>query len=312
MEKVWSYRTRKIIGRAYNETKQALSALGGLAIRAGKTVHRFVHEIERYSLVFAALSVLAVCATMGVDLADRQSERTLRAWQIVRGYVGEVVETGGNRRVGASPSSLRQALEYLNRDFDGFVCASWFTKFFETVTGDSRRKCLFPRKAQESLTGLDVPTSQLDNVYLPGAKLEAVTLYLSSLRGACLWNANLTVANLKGADLSNSDLSYAILSHAKLEEFGEPGKIGIHSDLTGADLTGADLSDATLEKANLGSAILVNTDLAGANLMGAKNLRQEQLDQACGENRPLNIPVGLQWTTRSCPNDVQRVRGCEF
>ena len=73
---------------------------------------------------------------------------------------------------------------------------------------------------------------------------------------------------------------------------------GFHITLTGADLSGADLSGVNLFEANLSRA-----DLSGANLSGARNLLQEQLDAACGDDET-KLPEGL--TIKPCePNATQ-------
>ena len=77
-----------------------------------------------------------------VDLEDRQAERTFRAWQVVL-----TVRTAG--------SSRREAVEYLNREFDGRWCGFWMNRVSKQLTGNNRRKCLNPRKARESLVGIE-------------------------------------------------------------------------------------------------------------------------------------------------------------
>ncbi len=64
------------------------------------------------------------------------------------------------------------------------------------------------------------------------------------IRGALLWNANLSYAILPGADLE-------------------------YANLTSADLTGVNLVGANLSNANLTNAILSDTSLDYANLKGA-------------------------------------------
>jgi hypothetical protein len=76
-------------------------------------------------------------------------------------------------------------------------------------------------------------------VWLEGANLRGVILYMrplvdTDLRGADLSGANLSKAYLKGTNLSGATLRGANLSKAFLTEV----------DLTGADLSGADLSGA--------------------------------------------------------------------
>lgn len=103
--------------------------------------------------------------------------------------------------------------------------------------------------------------------------LATIALFGVDLRGALLFDANLSwiwvvSSNLTGASLSDANLTGSVLSS---------------SNLTNADLAGVDLTDANL------------TD---ANLTGVRNLTQEQLDKACqspeGEP-PHDTPVGLKW-----------------
>jgi uncharacterized protein YjbI with pentapeptide repeats len=62
----------------------------------------------------------------------------------------------------------------------------------------------------------------------------------------------------------------------------------VEADLSGADLSGAILSGADLIKANLSGA-----HLDGADLSSAKNLTEEQLDVAYGDERT-QLPDHLQ------------------
>ena len=91
---------------------------------------------------------------------------------------------------------------------------------------------------------------------------------------------NLRKANLAGTDLSKAHLVAANLREAELSE----------TNLREADLRAADLFEANLSGA----------DLFGADLFGAKNLTQEQLDTACGDD-DTKLPEGL--TIKPCePN----------
>ena len=91
-----------------------------------------------------------------------------------------------------------------------------------------------------------------------------------------------------GAYLNGADLSYANL-------------IGAH--LNGADLSYANLNGATLRGATLSDATLSDADLNGANLRGAKNLTQEQLDRACG-NENTKLPEGLTLKARATSKGI--------
>jgi hypothetical protein len=66
------------------------------------------------------------------------------------------------------------------------------------------------------------------------------------------------------------------------------------ADLDRAMLTGASFAGADFRGASLDGAIL-----AGANLSGARNLRQSQLDDACGDDRT-RLPSGLK--IKACGN----------
>jgi hypothetical protein len=96
---------------------------------------------------------------------------------------------------------------------------------------------------------------------------DALDLSFADLRDADL--AKLHIANLSGANLSGADLSEANLIKADL-----PRAYLYGANLSKANLSGADLSDANLRGANL----------SGADLSGALNVRQSQLDQACGDS----------------------------
>ena len=94
------------------------------------------------------------------------------------------------------------------------------------------------------------------------------------LRGADLFDYDLTGANLQYANLDNASLEEVDLSRANLEG---ASFVGAHLDqallaganLTDANLEGASLSGAELEGANLHSAWLRGADLQGASLVGA-------------------------------------------
>ncbi len=125
---------------------------------------------------------------------------------------------------------------------------------------------------------------------LSKANLSEANLRAANLRAAELSEADLRAADLRAADLSEATLSGANLARADLSE----------ATLTGADLSGADLSEANLFGANLSRADLSGANLSGADLFGAKNLTQEQLDTACGDD-DTKLPEGL--TIKPCePN----------
>jgi uncharacterized protein YjbI with pentapeptide repeats len=138
-----------------------------------------------------------------------------------------------------------------------------------------------------------------------------------SLRGADLRKANLRGAKLKWADLFGANLAAADLTKARL------GQVDLRqADMTGACLREADLGGAILKRAifcnanlrcaKFGDADLEKTEFAGADLSGAdlkhvKNLTQEQLESARGDEN-VKLRPGLvapaSWVSRErMPND---------
>ena len=117
----------------------------------------------------------------------------------------------------------------------------------------------------------------------PIVKSSAVDLSRADLSGQKLAVADLHQANLMYADLTGADLSRAKLNGAFLSF---------------ANLCGANLSQAGLNFAHLNLANLAGANLKAANLYSARDITQDQLDRACGDNRT-NLPPGL--TIGPCP-----------
>ena len=146
-------------------------------------MHRFLRAFEPWGIVLALFGVVIALVTIWVDLEDRQAERTFRAWQLVL-------------TVPSAGSSRREALEYLNREFDGFLCGAPVEWASGLLTGNRRRRCLFPQKERESLAGIEEIGADLSTADLVGANLV----------GANLVGANLTRAFLAGTDLTQAQL----------------------------------------------------------------------------------------------------------
>ena len=101
-----------------------------------------------------------------------------------------------------------------------------------------------------------------------------------TLEGAIFLGIDVRNLNLEGADLIGADLS--------------------DSDLTGANLTGANLADANL----------TGTNLSGTDLTSATGLTQAQLDTACGDRPPRNLPDDAIWRFAACcPGGAETWRG---
>jgi hypothetical protein len=107
------------------------------------------------------------------------------------------------------------------------------------------------------------------------ANLERHDLTGLILAGKNCFRVNLRNSNLRGVDLTRTSL--------------------VDADLSGADLSRAILDGATMTRANLKGAILARARLDGADLRGVKNLTQEQLDEACGDDQTRlsgNLSIG--------------------
>ena len=259
-----------------------------------------------WGIVLTLLGLLLAVTTIVVDLEDRQSERTSRAWQVVREY---------ENRAGTPGSSLREALQFLNHEFDGALCLGWVGRISQWLTGN-RRECFFPRKNRESLArisgrgvnlmGIDLSGADLTEADLTGVILRNSTLRDATLRDVRLLGADLVGADLVGADLTGADLSLsdAFTRAGFREALGVDGmrrftRADLSEALWNGHLTCADLSEALkniyardinardrpsrhradLSEADLSEADLSEADLLGANLTGA-NLSSANLGGA--------------------------------
>ena len=321
----------KLLSRFTAWARTGIRELGAVArcawtrmSRTGRGCHHLVREFEPWGIVVTLFSLGVAAVAIMVDLEDRQSERTFRAWQVVREFE--------DREGGAAGSSLREALQFLNRGFDGAWCrfpVGWVSQRF---TGN-RRECLFPRKNRESLagirargvdlTGVDLTGADLTGADLTGADLTGADLRDATLRDVSLIRADLVRADLAGADLTgaklraseftfagrdalteyglefpftpadfsealgNGDLTCADLSEVLMEDFRGAGTDLTGADLTEADLTGADLLSADLTGANLSDAILAGAHLSCVDFTDA-NLTGAKLSSAdlSGNLRP--------------------------
>ena len=136
-----------------------------------------------------------------------------------------------------------------------------------------------------SLEGETVIDQDLTIMTLAGASLEATMMTKVDLDEVDLRDANLSSATIEDSSLFGADLSGANLAGATLRDV----------DLRGADLTGAIMSNARLlEGTRLEFTALYETRLDGADLSGTLNLREGQLEDACGDQRtrlPASVTV---------------------
>ncbi len=148
-------------------------------LRPLRALHKAVVVIEPWGIILAVFGFVISIAGFILELDDRQSERTFRAWEVILSSQGQ----------GNNGSSVRKALEYLNREFDGRFCGEWGRSVSSALSGNNDRACLLPKKKKESFANVDLNKAILSGVNLSGA----------DLRGAGLSGTDLSGANLSGA-----------------------------------------------------------------------------------------------------------------
>ena len=157
------------------------------------------------------------------------------------------------------------------------------------------------------LSGAQLGDANLSGAFLQGANLSEAFLFNTNLSGVNLTDANLAKANLFGSNLSGAKLNAANLSgaymiivnlsEATLWGADLSGAFLQGSNLSGANFFAGNLSGAFLQGANLSGANLSDVDLSGANLSSSRYLSQNQLDEACGNDKT-RLPEGL--TVKAC------------
>lgn len=218
------------------------------------TINRLVHNFEPWGIFLALIAFFFTMTGFMLELEDRQSERIFRAWEFVLRVTTTPSKINPNVQVAAQGSSVREAMEYMNRKFDGMGCFEWVGWLSNELNGNIARECIFPKKERESFEFFSIPGASLFKIKLPGA----------DLRGADLSRAKLWEADLRGADLSGVALEEAALRKAKL--------------------WGADLREADLSRADLRGATGINCDQLKRARIWEKAYRDKSL--ACGTPIP--------------------------
>jgi hypothetical protein len=235
---------------------------------------------------------------------DEQSKRTVISQQVSKGFELLADKESPVKRLGGI-----YALEAIMNTSDQYhesvletLCA--FVRFStEGRTGDGppatevqaaltviKRRSDGPGRC--ILSGAQIPKAALNDANLYGADLSDANLSSAELLGIRLdGGASLVRSKLRTANLYSADLTGAILIEADVEAAQL-----ISSKLNGANLFQANLKGVNLNGADLSGARLTSARLDGADLSDALNLKQEQLDEACGTETKL--PRGL--TIKSC------------
>ena len=158
---------------------------------------------------------------------------------------------------------------------------------------------------QLDLSGRDLRGASAARAVLSGAVMDRIDLAHAELREAHMEGTVLTRARLvwlqaydarfDGANLTGSDVRRAQLSSAGLQD----------ASLDFANLTGADLRNARLKGASFKGAIL-----NGVDLRSARDLTQDQLADAIGDERtllPLSPDGGETLYVQSCWSEAEAV-----
>ena len=98
----------------------------GIALGSIK-LNRWVRNFEPWGICLTFIGLVAAFIGLIIEIEDRQSERIFRAWDIILSVKANTSESslGPNNEIPSSGgSSVRQALQYLNRDFAGKGCFS--------------------------------------------------------------------------------------------------------------------------------------------------------------------------------------------
>ena len=259
-----------------------LRSLGTSSTACARSLQQVASILTPWGVFIAAGSLLIATIGFAIDLSDRQSERHLRAWQLVFSVTGvsssriNIPEPDLYDRY-LRGSSVRPALEYLNRASPGIFCFNFLESILDAFSTDNRRRCIVPEKHRVSLAGLDFRGLNLDQIYLPFSRLEVSKLEDAKLTDANLEGANLTDANLRGTDFMNADLREALLSGATLDG----------AKMYGTDLRGANFYRTTLMKTMMNCSLQSDVErnisrVVCTDLRGATDLSCEQIKTACG------------------------------
>ena len=259
---------------------------------------------ERLVLFITVVTALTASIGFMIELEDRQLERTSFAWRTLTDAVENNFDTvtiehncddteesrnckrtttmelckkdnlslprTTEKTVYVRGSGVRDAFEYLNRDFPGRWCWSFVNSVSDYTTGNTKRSCVFPEKERVPFTGMCLSFLELPHLFLPNARLE----------GATLRYTNLSQSNLQGAYLFGSDMQNVTLHRANLQdaELGDAKLVA--ADLTGANLQGAKLMRVNFSEATMGCIADEENNVKCTDLRNVIGLNCEQLSKA--------------------------------
>ena len=243
--------------------------------------------------VFIGAAFLVPTAIMfWIDWDDRQTQPGSTGWQLVNQMVHQ------NAPVDSVEERAFELPESQKISFSAGVLSQ-----ADLPEGGLLKTTLL----EVDLSGAQLGDANLSGAFLQGANLSEAFLFNTNLSGVNLTDANLAKANLFGSNLSGAKLNaanlsgaymiIANLSEATLWGADLSGAFLQGSNLSGANFFAGNLSGAFLQGANLSGANLSDVDLSGANLSSSRYLSQNQLDEACGNDKT-RLPEGL--TVKAC------------
>ena len=265
--------------------------------RRGSLIRRFKESDAwvwtEVAAVFIGAAFLVPTAIMfWIDWDDRQTQPSSTGWQLVNQIVHQ------NAPVDSVEERAFELPESQKISFSAGVLSQ-----ADLPEGGLLKTTLL----EVDLSGAQLGDANLSGAFLQGANLSEAFLFNTNLSGVNLTDANLAKANLFGSNLSGAKLNAANLSgaymiivnlsEATLWGADLSGAFLQGSNLSGANFFAGNLSGAFLQGANLSGANLSDVDLSGANLSSSRYLSQNQLDEACGNDKT-RLPEGL--TVKAC------------
>lgn len=166
------------------------------------------------------------------------------------------------------------------------------------------------READVSTKSENWRGAEEDIALVTGANLKGSDLWYADAVRAFLVKADLRDANLQRVDFHYANLQGAVLTDAKINK-ADFGRANLRdTDLTRAELQGARLFDAKLQGATLNHANLTKADLRGTNFSGANlgktsGLTEDQLDEACGDEKTKPPDHMIGYKMKPCPEEPE-------
>ena len=292
-------RTRRVLIERTRSTYRSPAGLAAIGVSA--------------TLVLALLVVIALLRTGGTDSVSTNAPLIGALIALGGVFTTQLVNTGLEAQR-AQEAALQKYFEQVGElligkrslrdatpsDHLGTIARAQTLTVLEGLDPE-RKRILLQFLYESDLIKVDKPVVNLEKANLREANLSEADLEKANLERARLKRANLSEADLKKANLKRARLRRANLSEADLKKANLESARLRRANLSEADLEKANLRSARLKRANLWKADLKEANLKKADLRmtdlrEAKNLTQEQIDAACGDETtklpdPLHRPA---------------------